>query len=1080
MTEIQVLLTKITPPKLSGRILVRSRIQRALLESLDYRLTLVQAGAGYGKSTALATIIPNHHPVFWYQVSEEDADPFVFLQYLCHAVQRALPDIQGLPIPAVESWNSLTPTRYPRLIVDQLLNVLSETLREPALLILDDAQLIAHNQDIILILDRLISLAPHALHILVVSRGSIKLPSLYRWKSKGEVRILDQADLAFSKEEIGLLFAQKYGYELTPDEIEALHTTTEGWAITLQLIWQNLRTGAMASIEEALSKQRTSLDGLFEVLAHEVFEQQPDDIRGFLLETAILRSMSPADCDILRDSHDSQAMLAYLRRQELFVVEHADGTLRYHPIFQSFLRSRMQAMYPLDHLRRLHQRLAEYYRQQSEFDGAIYHALQASHFPTAAELLEQYAEQLILSGRPDTLANYLDALPPETFPKHPMLVFYQGELARLRSRFPEALGWYQQAENLWRKQGNTGEVSRSLRGQARVYLDTVNPSKAEELLQQALRLSDGTADREAHSRLYELLAENRLNAGKPDEAEALRTQAEELRTEGPSDSQLYFRVLLRTGRFSELRQQLEQRAEAEVENPPRMPRAHRETRLLLSLLYAFQGEADLALQNAQEGTLRGQQMHSPFVTAVGYMRQGHAQSLTADRFHQDDARDLYNKTIELSRQLAVPRLRVEAHWGLCRLFGFHGDLDQAYGHAHAGLKLAEQAGDEWVASLLCCTMAASLILAARYEMAQSWIQRAVRGFAECSDIFGTTVARLWLALSLHRQNDSEKLASLLPEVLYSCQQNKYAFLFTRGTLLGVPSARMLVPLLITARDHGWQGDYAAELLAELGLPGIISHPGYRLRVFTMGTFEVFQGRELIAPNSWRREKSRQLFQLLVTFKSNPLDREQILEYLWPDQDPTASRRSFKVTLSTLYSALEPDREPGSDSAFILRQGSIYGLRPEADLWIDSQEMKDTLQQAEALHKSNPTAALQLYEQALELYQGEYLPDARYETWAAGEREHLAALYLHAADVLASLYLDQQAYAEVIDRCQRILSQDNCWERAYRYLMQAYHRLGDSGQLARTYQRCVDTLRLELDVDPSIETRALYNRLTGRD
>jgi hypothetical protein len=42
-------------------------------------------------------------------------------------------------------------------------------------------------------------------------------------------------------------------------------------------------------------------------------------------------------------------------------------------------------------------------------------------------------------------------------------------------------------------------------------------------------------------------------------------------------------------------------------------------------------------------------------------------------------------------------------------------------------------------------MGASLMLAARYEAAESWLNRAVLGFDECSDPFGRTAARLWLA-----------------------------------------------------------------------------------------------------------------------------------------------------------------------------------------------------------------------------------------------------------------------------------------------------------------------------------------------
>ncbi|MBK8420268.1 MAG: hypothetical protein IPL17_15865 [Anaerolineales bacterium] len=43
-------------------------------------------------------------------------------------------------------------------------------------------------------------------------------------------------------------------------------------------------------------------------------------------------------------------------------------------------------------------------------------------------------------------------------------------------------------------------------------------------------------------------------------------------------------------------------------------------------------------------------------------------------------------------------------------------------------------------------------------------------------------------------------------------------------------------------------------------------------------------------------------------------------------------------------------------------------------------------------------------------------------------------------------------------------------------MTAYNYLGDRGQLARTYQRCLQTLKDELDVSPSQETQELYKKL----
>ncbi len=970
-----------------------------------------------------------------------------------------------------------------------ILIALNEHLDRPALFVLDDIHLVSSATEIAHILDRLIGLAPYNLHILLAGRPPIKLPNLSRWKSRGEVMIIDQSVLAFSVEEIASLFAQQYGYELTADEIECLATNTEGWAIALQLIWQSLRSGASASIEDSFAHTGHSLESLFDILAGEVFERQPADVQEFLLVSATLREMTVEACDALHihpaprkhiaeppnfrpPTTTSQAMLAYLRRQELFIVDAGDGSLRYHHIFHDFL---VQQSLP-EQRQEWHRRAADYFQSRQDVDATIYHLLQAADYQAAGRILDDYGAQLLAIGRLDTLAADLDAMPPETLHQHPALMFYMGDLARLHSRFQEALGWYQQAESTWRERGQPDGVARALRGQARVYLDTVNPSRAEELLQKSLRLSDGVEGRESQARLYELLAENKLNAGHAKEAERLRQKAEALRSEWPSNSQLLFRVLLRTGRLEEARLGLQERAEAERHEPVLTPRAHRETLLLLSLIYALQGRAEEAYQVALEGTRRGDQLQSPFITAVGHMRQGHALMLLPGSGRYAQARQQFLETIEISRELSVQRLLVETYWGLCRVAGFQGDLAQAMQVAREGIEIATQAGDEWIASLIRLTVGASLSLAARYEAAEDWLERADLGFHECSDPFGRCAARLWLCLGWYYQKKTALLSQMLPVMLAECREFGYDFLLIRPTLLGPPEERIIIPLLILARNRGWEAAHASHLLKAYGLSDIEFHPGYQLRVTTLGSFQTRRGSEIVPVNGWRREKARQLFQLLLTYRDAPLDRDQIIEYLWSQMDPSAAQRNFKVALNTLYQVLEPERAPGSESAYVLREGTVYNLRPNADLWLDSQYFKQLIQEAKSLLELNSQEAIYRLEAAVKLYQGEYLPEMRYETWAAAEREQLAVSFLHAADHLSGYYLKSGRMEETLEICQRILSYDNCWERAYRHMMVAYDRLGDHGQAARTYQRCVQTLHGELDVNPAPETDTLYQKL----
>ncbi len=1083
MAISRIVRTKIIPPPRNARTLPRPRVSRILAGALEYRLTILQAGAGYGKSTALAELAREIQPLIWYQVSEEDSDPLVFLLHLFYATRLALPDMPDLPVAYLEAWDGSQGPFPWRGVLDQYINLLSTYLIAPTLLVLDDIHLVTESGEIPHILDRLTGLAPSHLHSLLSGRPYIQLPNLSRWRAKGDVLMLDQSALTFNAAEIAALFAQQYGLELTGDEVDSLLAYTEGWAIALQLIWQNLRSQSPSTFEFPLSWQADSLDALFVILAREVFERQPADIRDFLLVTSTLRDLVPEACDALRRmagdlSGDSAAMLAYLRRQELFVVETAEGILRYHHIFHNFLRQQS----PSEKQRQWHRLAADYFLSHNSQEAAIYHLLEGQAWNEAADLLDTFGAVLLAAGRLDTLAAYLDALPPEALNSHPFLLFDLGELARLHSRFDAALGWYRQSGTIWRARGQQDGVARSLRGQARVYLDTVNPRKAEQLLEEAIRLSDGFEDREAQVRLFELLAENKLNAGHVDEAERLRQRAESLRREGPSNDQLLFRVWLRTGRFDEARRGLEELAEVEKKEPVQTPRAHRETMLLLSLIYSLQGEPEMAYQAALEGTRRGETLNSPFVIAVGYMRQGHALMLTGEGAARTGnilhAREQFEKSKEISRTLAVPRLFVEADWGLCRAFGYQGDLARAQSHAQEAIEIATQAGDEWIASLTRLTMGASLTLAARYEAAEEWLNRASTGFQECSDVFGRTAARLWLCMSWFKQKQTARLERILPEVLAACREGGYDFLLIRPSLVGAPNERIFVPLLIYARQTGCEAAYAFRLLEAMGLPRVELHPGYCLRVQTLGSFQVWRGDEPMPVSGWRREKAKQLFQLLLTFRDAPLDRDQICEYLWARFDPAAARRNFKITLNTLYQTLEPERDPGSESAYILREGSVYGLRPGADMWIDAQAFVSIIREVEGFLEGKPDQVRLLLRQGIDLYQGEFLPDARYETWAAAEREHLAVLFLNAADRYCDLCLGENHLEEVINACSRILANDNCWERAYRYLMLAYHCLGDRGQIARAYQRCLETLKKELDVSPAPETEALYRHLTS--
>lgn len=1066
-----IIRAKLVLPRPRRYLLRRPALSARLLEAQHYRLTVVQAGTGYGKSTALVSALQEAPlDVFWYSLAESDRDARLFLLHLAHAFQARFPELGSLALAMLQApgTNSVS---YPA-VIDALSNELMDHLTREAVLVLDDYHLVNPASEVNMLVNHFIQILPPNLHLIIATRHRPLLKMLTQWRVKGDLFEITQQDLAFSSDEIDALFRTQYGLVLDARQVQRLAIETEGWAIALHMIWQGLQSGVAGSLDQILEELPRSLEDLFVYLAQEVLARRPAHIQDFLLQTSILRQLDPAACDHLMRWDKSKVLLDELDQEAFFLVRLGDA-YRYHYLFHDFLRQQL-SLSDQHQARRLHRRAADFYQQKGNSEETIHHLLAAAEYKPAAETMVQLAESMVQSGRFDTMNEWVISLPPDVLEQFPALMYHLGELCRFASHFDEALAWYEHAKERHLQQRDIAGASRALRGQAAVYLDTVRPIKAETLLQQALRLIDGQPDREERARLLNLLAENMTNRGKWEEAEALRRQARGLLQEGPSLADLDVRVLLRTGRLAEARAILEERAAEERRRTDsfREPRGHRETLLVLSLIYAFQGRPDQAFACAREGIEIGRQLKSPFVEAVGYMRLGHAWQISNRPESFDQALSCYQRAIEIGEQLAVPRTKVEAMWGLCRLHGYNGNLALAEQIACEGREIGLAAGDEWIAALIDLALGASYVIAGQDNQAFHWLNKSAKTFRDCGDPFGQAASLLWQCV-LYQKHGATELPARLSELLAIAQKHAYEFLFDRPAFLGSADPATPAPLLVAGRHIKTCAAYAATLLARLRLPPDLEfHPGYTLRVQTLGQFAVWRGRQAVDDNEWKREKARQLFQLLLVNRGRLMERDEIAARLWPETDSaTTLNQQFKVTLNALQQVLEPGRPSRVASLFVQRLGSAYCLNPDAPLWLDVAIFEQLVEQGSKA--SDEPAALDLYRQAVALYKGDLLPACIYEDWCQGQREHVRQLYLSTASKIAAASLAQGDADAAISLCTQILAIDNCYEAAYQWLIRAYLHKRDFVQARRTYERCVACLKEELEMAPMPETTALY-------
>ena len=256
---------------------------------------------------------------------------------------------------------------------------------------------------------------------------------------------------------------------------------------------------------------------------------------------------------------------------------------------------------------------------------------------------------------------------------------------------------------------------------------------------------------------------------------------------------------------------------------------------------------------------------------------------------------------------------------------------------------------------------------------------------------------------------------------------------------------------------------------------ISSKESFPLNVETLGKFRVTAFGESVDSKRWGREKAIQLFQYLITsHHRNSLHKEQIADRIWDSADTEEGDRNFKVALHALSKALEPNKKSRTPSSFIIREGQSYRLNFE-NIWLDIELFDKLIKHGNQYLDNNESSAIDSFQQAIELYQGIFLPNRVYEDWASAERERLQLLAIDAYINLSKLLINSNP-SESIRLTTEVLSFDPCLEEAYRIQMKAFLAKGNRPQAIKSYNNCVQILEKEYGISPLPETQKLLSEI----
>jgi len=434
-----LLQTKLYVPWLRPSLVPRPRLIEILNHGLTSKLTLISAPAGFGKTTLVREwIAGGERPFAWLSLDERDSDLTRFLIYFIAALQTVTAKTGDLLLERLQSPQPPPP----ETILTDLLNAIA-AMPEAFVLVLDDYHVVDApqvDQALSFVLENL----PPQMHLVITTREDPSLP-LARWRVRHQLTELRASDLRFSVAETADFLSQVMGLDLSEDHIARLEVRTEGWIAGLQLAALSMqgRKDVSGFIHAFAGDNRHIVDYLVE----EVLQRQPEPIRHFLLQTAVLDQLNGPLCEAVTQQPDGSARLQALEQGNFFLIPLDDRRYwyRYHHLFADVLRLHLHAELS-EQVPALHRRASAWHAQNGWPAEAIRHALAGEDFEQAATLIERSAPEMRQKREEARLLSWLQALPESVYRNRPVLtVHYAGTLLQ-NGQLDGVERWLREAE----------------------------------------------------------------------------------------------------------------------------------------------------------------------------------------------------------------------------------------------------------------------------------------------------------------------------------------------------------------------------------------------------------------------------------------------------------------------------------------------------------------------------------------------------------------------------------------------------------------------------------------------------------
>lgn len=244
-----------------------------------------------------------------------------------------------------------------------------------------------------------------------------------------------------------------------------------------------------------------------------------------------------------------------------------------------------------------------------------------------------------------------------------------------------------------------------------------------------------------------------------------------------------------------------------------------------------------------------------------------------------------------------------------------------------------------------------------------------------------------------------------------------------------------------------------------------------ITVNTLGTFQMTDGESVINDSNLHSIMLTKLLMYMILYRDKDLTTEDIGNAIWQmdaSENPTGALKNLMYRLRKTLSKNFGDIE------FIITDRGAYHWNPDVKVNLDIEQFELLIN--EAKFDNNGEGAIRKYEQALAMYQGEFMSKLLDMPWIVTQNSYYHSIYLSAVKALALLYKEHNKYEELEVLCLNALQYEKSDEQLYCYQIEARMRSGKINLALESYESARNIMEKELGIRKTTILNKVYEEL----